>query len=342
MKIVFAISLVLLFSIIAFMSSDDDEDILSWDMLDDRKFVMRPGYRFPTPMSYKQMCQQVNMEVQKAGSDAVRPKIRKHVSVGGRAVPVCVQFYCCHKRQHKKKDKAPKTPDAKRANRSQEGRSHLFSKCTCCFTIVVDPSDLQGAGDESDDSAADEDSDVEDEQPTVAGTEKKGESSSNATDVMCLWMVPSVPARGDASTRTGKKGRKPKMCFNHCGHPKRTLVVGDINDDMRVDIRSAGRANMPMSSLQALLYQKYTVFVSLSQLRWEMEVMGDVDVVRGCVTTRSRSSARNHAESLIAWILDQDDTDAAILIEDSDRSTSTAKVFETWVRVHSQPNFRKV
>jgi hypothetical protein len=69
------------------MSSDDDEDNLSWDMLDDRQFVMRPGFKFPSPMSYKEMCSQVNMEVQKAGSDAVRPNIRKTVSVGGRAVP---------------------------------------------------------------------------------------------------------------------------------------------------------------------------------------------------------------------------------------------------------------
>ena len=44
------------------MSSDDDEDNLSWDMLDDRKFVMWPGYKFPSPMSYKEMCSQVNME----------------------------------------------------------------------------------------------------------------------------------------------------------------------------------------------------------------------------------------------------------------------------------------
>ena len=220
------------------MSSDDDEDFLSWDMLDDRKFVMRPGYKFPSAMSYKEMCQQVNMEVQKAGSDAVRPKIRKTVSVGGRAVPASVQFYCCHKRQHKKKDKPAKTPGAKRADRTQEGRSHLFSKCTCCFTIVVDPSDLQGAGDESDGSTGDEGarSDGEDEDTTVAGTEKKDESSSNATDFMYLWMVPCVPARGDAPARTGKKGRKPTMCFNHCGHPKRTLVIGDINDEMRGDI----------------------------------------------------------------------------------------------------------
>jgi hypothetical protein len=83
-------------------------------------------------------------------------------------------------------------------------------------------------------------------------------------------MVPSVPAR---SSCTGKKGRTPKMCFEHCGHPKRTLVFGDINDEMRVDIRSASRANMPTSSLQALLFEKYKVYVSLSQLRWEMEVM---------------------------------------------------------------------
>ena len=204
-------------------------------MLDDRQFVMRPGYKFPSPMSYKQMCQQVNMEVQKVGSDAVRPKIRKTVSIGGRMVPASVQFYCCHKRQHKKKDKPAKTPTAKRADRCQEGRSYLFSKCTCCFTIVVDPSQLQGAGDKSDESTGDEgaDTDAEVEDTTVASTEKKGELSSNATDFMQLWMVPSVPARAVASARTGKKGRKPNLCFKHCGHPKRTLAIGDINDAMQ-------------------------------------------------------------------------------------------------------------
>ena len=201
------------------MSSDDDEDFLSWDMLDDRKFVMRPGYKFPSAMSYKEMCQQVNMEVQKAGSDAMRPKIRKTVSVGGRAVPASVQFYCCHRRQHQKKVKPLKTPDAKRADRSQEGRSHLFSKCTCYFTIVLD----QGApaGDEStgDEGASDGD-DVGPSGEGTSGSEKTSELSHNTTDFRYFWMVPSVPARDDAASRyiTGKKGRGKKMCFAHCGH----------------------------------------------------------------------------------------------------------------------------
>jgi hypothetical protein len=317
------------------MSSDDEEDFLSWDMLEDRKFVMRPGYKFPSAMSYKEMCAQVNMEVQKAGSDAVRPKIRKTVSVGGRAVPASVQFYCCHKRQHKKKAKHLKTPDAKRADRSQEGRSHLFSKCTCCFTIVLD----QGApaGDESTgDEASSDGEDLVTTGEGTSGAEKTSGLSLNTTDFRYFWTVPSVPARGDAPSRsyiTGKKGRKKKMCFAHCGHPKRTLVIGDITDDMRADIKSSARTNMPTSTLQAWLFEKYKVYVSLSQLRWEMELMGEnFEIVRGCLTTRSRNG--NQAESLIAWILEQDDTDAVILIEDVDRSTHTAPAFETWVRVH--------
>ncbi len=216
------------------------------------------------------------------------------MSVGGRAVPATVQFYCCHKRKHNKKMKSAKTPEAKRADRSQEGRSYLFSKCTCYFTIVLDPSQLQVVP-ADDENTGDEGapSDVEEEEPTVAGTEKTGDLSRNTTDFKYLWMVPSVPAR---SSITGKKGRRSKMCFDQCGHPKRTLVRGDINDEMRVDIRSASRANMPTSSLQALLFEKYKVYVSLSQLRWEMEVMGDVDIVRGCVTTRSRRNGMPNAE----------------------------------------------
>jgi hypothetical protein len=113
------------------------------------------------------------------------------------------------------------------------------------------------------------------------------------------------------------------MCFAHCGHPKRTLVIGDITDEMRVDKRSSARTNMPTSSLQAWLFEKYKVYVSKSQLRWEteLEIMGDLEIVRGCLTTRSRNC--NQPESLIAWILEQDDTDAAILIyRDSSRNTS--------------------
>jgi hypothetical protein len=108
------------------MSGDDDEEHLKWDMCDDRQFVLRPGFKFPDAMTYKQMCQQVAMMVQKVGSDSVRPKVRKYVSLSGSKVPACVQFYCCHKRKHNKRLEPAKTADAARADRSQEGRSILL------------------------------------------------------------------------------------------------------------------------------------------------------------------------------------------------------------------------
>jgi hypothetical protein len=76
--------------------SSDDEEIFKWNMLDDRQFALRPGYKFSNAMTYRQMCQHINMMVQKVGSDAVRPKIRKYATIGGSKVPARVEFYCCH------------------------------------------------------------------------------------------------------------------------------------------------------------------------------------------------------------------------------------------------------
>ena len=60
--------------------SSDDEEIFKWNMLDDRQFALRPGYKFSNAMTYRQMCQHINMMVQKVGSDAVRPKVRKYAN----------------------------------------------------------------------------------------------------------------------------------------------------------------------------------------------------------------------------------------------------------------------
>ena len=98
-------------------SSDEEDDIFKWDMQDDRQFVLRPGYKFPNPMTYKQMCERVNFEVQKVGSDPVRPKIRKRVDIRGELVPPVVSFYCCHRRTHPKRDKPAKTGNEYRPKR---------------------------------------------------------------------------------------------------------------------------------------------------------------------------------------------------------------------------------
>jgi hypothetical protein len=82
------------------MSSSDEEETIRWDMMDDRNFVLQPGYKFPRAMTYTQMVSQVNLEVQKVGSDPVRPNIKRKLQIGGVSVPSLVNFYCQHGRSH--------------------------------------------------------------------------------------------------------------------------------------------------------------------------------------------------------------------------------------------------
>jgi hypothetical protein len=86
---------------------EDLDHILKWDMEDDRDFTLRPGFKFPLPLTYMEMCQHVNKRVQLVGSDPVRAHVRRHVTIEGNSVPCRVVFYCCHGRQHKKRDKTP-------------------------------------------------------------------------------------------------------------------------------------------------------------------------------------------------------------------------------------------
>ena len=95
------------------------------------------------------------------------------------------------------------------------------------------------------------------------------------------------------------------MCFEHSGHPKRTLATGDITEAMRAEIRSAARCNMPIStdSLYRPCYTtNFKIYASYQQLHYEFESLGGIQVVQGNVINRVRASA-NQAEQLISWIL---------------------------------------
>jgi hypothetical protein len=102
------------------MSSEDEEEVLEWDMADDSRFTLHAGYKFPQEMSYLQMVAQVNLEVQKVSSDSVRPNIRRYVDIAGCKVPSQVHFYCRHGRSHGNQEgrKPPKNPESKRASRT--------------------------------------------------------------------------------------------------------------------------------------------------------------------------------------------------------------------------------
>jgi hypothetical protein len=48
------------------MSTDREPEAshtIVWNMLDDSQFLLRPGFKFPVALSYKQVCQQVNKQI---------------------------------------------------------------------------------------------------------------------------------------------------------------------------------------------------------------------------------------------------------------------------------------
>jgi hypothetical protein len=136
-----------------------------------------------------------------------------------------------------------------------------------------------------------------------------------------------------------RRGRTCKAVWNHTGHPKRCVKCGDITTDMHADILGAYKTNIPLSSLQALLLQKYDVFISISQLRYAIDHL-NLGVLEGRVTPARASSAGNASENLITWILEQDDTDCCVLVEDVDRSTASQICIETWLRKQDQYEFK--
>jgi hypothetical protein len=182
--------------------SEDLDHILEWDMEDDIEFTLRPGFKFPLPLTYMEMCQHVNKRVQLVGSDPVRAHVRRHAAIEGNSVPCRVTFSCCHGRQHRKREKTPKNPDAPRAVRTQEARTFLFSQCQCYFSVILQPSDLHGTHDEEEDDEEYED-EVQEVQTHRTQDEKKGGDNYKKY----LWMIPEKQKFGSQVCTTEKKQR---------------------------------------------------------------------------------------------------------------------------------------
>ena len=94
---------------------------------DERSRMFQAGYRFPEQMSYKELCQFVSKESNKAGFDPLRPRVHNL----NRTLDY-VTFYCVHSRDHGDQSReALGKPEAtsKRANRREEGTMCMYTSC---------------------------------------------------------------------------------------------------------------------------------------------------------------------------------------------------------------------
>ena len=172
---------------------------------DERSRIFQAGYRFPEQMSYKELCQFVSKESNKAGFDPLRPRVHNV----NRTLDY-VTFYCVHSRDHGDQSReALGKPEAtsKRANRSEEGTRCMYTSCE--FSVRIQRS-------------------REVNLPLYA-TMAKEDVKAMKSNMKFDWYM-------DSPEDQKKEQRFAFLnchCFTHTGHPRRVYPLADVNDAMR-------------------------------------------------------------------------------------------------------------
>lgn len=195
------------------MAAQPEASELSYTM-DSGIFV--PGYRFPEPMTYQEICNCVSFSSCLCGGSKLCPHKRK-----GGDVPLYIKFYCQHGRDHGNlcgKKKGSNDGD-KRANRSQSQlMRNLFTNCNFSMCVRRDASFA-----------------------TLAMT------SEGNTVVKWKWFVDSLQDQE-------REGRY-KICnnnFKHTGHIKRSLQIANVSEELTDFIKRQVNHNVSVGQIARL------------------------------------------------------------------------------------------
>jgi hypothetical protein len=201
---------------------------------DEHSRMFKAGYRFPEPMTYKELCVFISKESNKAGFDPLRPKVHNV----NRTLDY-VTFYCVHSRDHGDQSrKALGKPEAtsKRANRSEEGTRCLYTSCE--FSIRVQRSR---------------------EVNLLPPAEMTKEQVNEMKATMKFdWYMDSSE---DQKTE-GRFAFTKCHCFTHTGHPKRVYPIADVDANMRLRIAALARNNVSVASIQTSILDEFKVMLS--------------------------------------------------------------------------------
>ena len=201
---------------------------------DERSRMFQAGYRFPEPMTYKELCQFISKESNKAGFDPLRPKVHNV----NRTIDY-VTFYCVHSRDHGNQSRAalgkPEST-SKRANRSEEGTRCLYTSCE--FSIRVQRSRA-----------------VKLPMPAELSKEQVREMK---TTTKFDWYMDSLEDQNKEERFVFSKCH----CFTHTGHPRRVYPIADVTDAMRARIASLAQNNVSVASIQTSLLQEFGAMLS--------------------------------------------------------------------------------
>jgi hypothetical protein len=192
------------------------------------------GFRIPEPMTYKELCQYMSVESNKAGFDPLRPRVHNQ----NRALDY-VTFYCVHSRDHGDQSReALGLPEStsKRSNRSEEGTRCLYTSCE--FEIRV-----QRCRD-----------------VVLPATTSKDELKHIKNDMKFDWYLDSRKDQEKEGRYINQK--KSCHCFTHVGHPRRVYPLTDVNDIMRTRIALLAQNNVSVASIQSSILQEFHVMLS--------------------------------------------------------------------------------
>ena len=79
----------------------------------------------------------------------------------------------------------------------------------------------------------------------------------------------------DCLERQIPEGRYKKNyhCWVHSGHIKRSQRIADVTHDMREFIKKHAGHNISIASISSMIFSNYKVFLSDTQIRWELTKM---------------------------------------------------------------------
>lgn len=201
---------------------------------DERSRMFKAGFRFPEPMSYKELCRFISTESNKAGFDPLRPRVHNVI----RTLDYVI-FYCVHSRNHGDQSREAKgLPEStsKRANRSEEGTRCMYTSCE--FSIRVQRS-------------------REVDLPLPAAMSKEEMTVMKATTKF-EWYIDSP----EDQKKEDRFAFSNIHCFTHTGHPRRVYPIADVNEAMRERIALLAQNNVSVASIQTSLLQEFKVMLS--------------------------------------------------------------------------------
>lgn len=270
------------------------------------------GRRFEN-MTYSQMYNEVQrLHVANGGVHlAVHSRPSQNTQGGVDELPISVEFYCPHSRDHGDQcgRKTPSNPSAPRATReTEEKRIYYNEEHPCKFRFVVRRS---------------KDSPI----PQVEQT-PQGHKNYMKSVTKCNWFIDGL----NFQTQEGRRRNIPVL--SHTGHPRRTLPIGKITDEIRKYIEEQAKINVAVPSISMGIMEKFGCVITDSSLYHAVTgSIGSSYVIDSLGNQRFvKRNFANKTEAFLHVLRTSNDISYVVLVENLDTSTEDHIAYETWKR----------